>query len=144
MENMLFKYRTLEPWDRFLDILLNKRLFAASFEKLNDPMEGIFTYSKNQVSPGFIKQLVEEKSRIRICSLSRTWQSTLMWSYYASGHTGIVIGVKVDQNTDLRYQVNQVSYQQRISFKGYYGSDPEIDARNILSKKLNGWTITVG
>jgi hypothetical protein len=57
MENILFKYRTLEPWDRFLDKLLNKRLFAASFEELNDPMEGIFTYSKNQVSPGFIKQL---------------------------------------------------------------------------------------
>ena len=63
-----------------------------------------------------------------------------MWSYYAAGHTGIVLGVEVDlHKDDTQYHVNPVSYQQRISFKGYYGSDPEIDARNILTKKLSGW-----
>ncbi len=139
MGKLFYKYRPLESWEFLLDILLNKRLFAAHFKHLNDPMEGMFTYSKKQVNTGFIKKLVEEKSRIRICSLSRTCQSTLMWSYYASGHTGIVLGVEPEQKCSSQYDVCTVSYNQKISFKGYYGSDPHTDAKGILSKKLSGW-----
>lgn len=139
MAKLLYKYRSLESWEFLLDILLNKRLFAAHFKHLNDPMEGMFTYSKSQVSQGFIRKLVAEKSRIRICSLSRTCHSTLMWSYYASGHAGIVLGVEPEQKSSSQYDVCPVSYNQKISFKGYYGSDPHTDAKGILSKKLSGW-----
>ena len=65
MADLLYKYRSLEPWEYQLDIFINKRLHAAPFQDLNDPMEGMFTYSDNDVSRGFIRQIVAEKSRIR-------------------------------------------------------------------------------
>ena len=37
---ILYKYRALEPFRFFVDILLNKRFFAARYSDLNDPMEG--------------------------------------------------------------------------------------------------------
>ncbi len=139
MNTILYKYRTLEPWEHLLDIFVNERLYAARFEKLNDPMEGMFTYSADQVSEGFIKRLVEQKSQFGICSLSAKWNNTVMWSYYADGHKGIVLGVEVDEGSPDLVEVAKVKYAKNISFRGYYGSDPEIDARAILSKKLSAW-----
>ena len=40
---MLYKYRTLDDFQFVLDILVNKRLYAATFEEMNDPMEGFYT-----------------------------------------------------------------------------------------------------
>lgn len=135
----MYKYRALEPWEYLLDVLVNDRLYAATFETLNDPMEGMFTYSKDQVSPGFIREMVEKQSQLRICSLSNTYKSTVMWSYYADAHKGVILGVEIDENHKNVIEVAKVTYAKNISFKGYSGSDPEIDARKILSKKLSAW-----
>ena len=62
-----------------------------------------------------------------------------MWSYYAGGHKGIVLGVEIVPHNNQQFDVTKVTYTQRISFKAYSGSDPEVDAKAILSKKLNGW-----
>jgi hypothetical protein len=35
---VLFKYRSLQDWRHVLDIFLNKRLHAAKFKEMNDPM----------------------------------------------------------------------------------------------------------
>lgn len=35
-----FKYRPLDNFERFLDIVLKKRLYGALYHELNDPMEG--------------------------------------------------------------------------------------------------------
>ncbi|MCP4229678.1 MAG: DUF2971 domain-containing protein, partial [bacterium] len=139
MPNTYFKYRVLEPWEYLLDILVNRRLYAAHFEDLNDPMEGTFTYTKTQVNPGFIRKLVEKQSRLRICSLSRTHNNTVMWSYYAAGHKGIVLGVEVDPGQEDVLSIEEVEYAERITFEAYHGSDPDNDAKRILSKKLSGW-----
>lgn len=37
-----YKFRSLENIKRFLDILINERLYAARYDKLNDPMEGSY------------------------------------------------------------------------------------------------------
>ena len=116
-----------------------KKLYAAKFEELNDPMEGMFTYSEDQVSRSFIKRLVRQKARHRICSLSSKWNNTVMWSYYASGHKGLVLGVEIDEYSRDIVEIVKVGYAKNISFRGYAGSDPRLDARKILSKKLSGW-----
>lgn len=139
MPTILYKYRSLDPWEHLLDILINEKLYAAKFAELNDPMEGMFTYSDTQVSEGFIKELVEQKAQLGICSLSSKWNNTVMWSYYASGHKGIVLGVEVDEDSSKLIEIAKVGYARNISFRGYYGSDPRFDARRILSKKLSGW-----
>ena len=136
---ILYKYRALEPWEYFLDALVNNRHYAATYETLNDPMEGMFTYSKDQVSPGFIREMVEKQSKLPICSLSNTFNSSVMWSYYSDAHKGVILGVEVDDNHKDVIDVARVRYAKSISFRGYSGSDPEIDARMILSKKLSAW-----
>jgi hypothetical protein len=136
---ILYKYRALEPWEYFLDALVNDRLYAATFDMLNDPMEGMFTYAKDQVSPGFIQRLVEKQSQLRICSLSNIYNSSLMWSYYSEAHKGVILGVEVDENHKDVIEVASVKYAKTISFRAYGGSSPEIDARMILSKKYSAW-----
>lgn len=41
---ILYKYRTIDNLEFFLDTLLNNRLYAASFKDMNDPMEGVYVY----------------------------------------------------------------------------------------------------
>lgn len=44
-----YKFRSLQNPQRFIDIIVNKRLYAAEVEKLNDPMEGVFTDDANHL-----------------------------------------------------------------------------------------------
>ena len=40
----LYKFRSMHNQKRFLDILINKRLYMAHYNEMNDPMEGYFYY----------------------------------------------------------------------------------------------------
>ena len=50
---LLYKYRSLDNWKFLLDILINKRLHAARFQDLNDPMEGRYYYEDEVISLEF-------------------------------------------------------------------------------------------
>ena len=64
-----FKFRSLQDLRRFVDIILNKRLFASRYNELNDPMEGVYlTDPRNRE---VIRLLKTEKYRTRVCSLSK-------------------------------------------------------------------------
>ena len=137
--SLVFKYRALEPWAFLLDILVNKRLYAASFQSLNDPMEGAFTYSQDKTSPSFIEQMRGRKARLKICSLSKVYNSTVMWSYYAAAHKGIVIGAEINRNDPDIVEVKGVTYAKNNVFRGFLGNDAETEARKVLAKKLTAW-----
>ena len=40
--NTYYKYRNLKDFERFLDVVVNRRLYGAVYKELNDPMEGKF------------------------------------------------------------------------------------------------------
>ena len=42
-----YKFRSLSNLRYFLDIILNNRLFASTFQNLDDPMEGIYKSDKS-------------------------------------------------------------------------------------------------
>ncbi len=138
-QKLLYKYRALEPWEFLLDILVNNRLYAAKFTSLNDPMEGIFTYSQDNISPSFIEQMINHKTQLGICSLSETHNSTVMWSYYAGAHKGVVFGLEVDSDATDVVSVSKVTYSRDNIFRGFLGSDAATEARKVLSKKLRPW-----
>src|ERR1051325_10389346 len=92
---VLYKYRSLQNWKFLLDIFLNKRLYAAMYKELNDPMEGRYSYRDDILSREFKRTVANQKQEWKICSLSINFLNTLMWSYYADGHRGIAIGIKV-------------------------------------------------
>lgn len=134
----VYKYRSLGPWEYFLDILVNKRLYTAHYKSLNDPMEGLFTYSTDE-NLNFIQQLSGKKTQLRICSLSKVHDSTVMWSYYASSHKGVVFGLEIDSDTPEIDHIEPVEYVEENKFRGFLGSDAFTEARKILSKKNPAW-----
>lgn len=57
----LYKYRSLKDMKRFIDILMNRRLYASKYLDLNDPMEGFFLYDSN-VPRSIISKLRDERA----------------------------------------------------------------------------------
>lgn len=90
----LYKYRSLADVKRFMDILINRRLYASKYLELNDPMEGFFLYD-TMIPRNVVSQLRNERATTLICSLSKTPFNGLMWSMYGDEHKGCCIKLRV-------------------------------------------------
>lgn len=133
---MLYKYRSIKNFQFFIDILINERMFASKFTDLNDPMEGFYKFSSANCDRQIIKDIWNNKSQIRILSLSKSYKNPLMWSHYADGHQGIVIGVELSDDIE---KVN-VNYNKNSFFldKTKNISSREL-AKKILTIKYEPW-----
>jgi hypothetical protein len=141
MPNQVFyKYRSLENWKFVLDAITNSRLYAASFETLNDPMEGRYYYFGPDVTRDFRRAVRQSKRRRRICSLSKTRKSTLLWTYYGGNHEGIAMGVQIKMNRRPSPLVREVTYDSAIYVHGKSGSrSADAAALDILTQKQLAW-----
>lgn len=120
-----------------MDIVINRRLWASEYQKLNDPMEGQYLDRYQSLSHELIKALSGYKENTRICSLSANPEDVVMWSLYADGHQGVVVGVDIDIN---KYSVKPVFYTGLQEFPervDYISTDTAID---ILTHKLREWS----
>lgn len=90
----IYKYRSLANMKRFIDILMNRRLYASKYLELNDPMEGFFLYDQNVPRP-VVAKLRNERATTLICSFSKTYKNGLMWSMYGDEHKGVCIKLRV-------------------------------------------------
>lgn len=129
---MLFKYRTLDNYKFVVDIIVNSRLFAATYSDLNDPMEGHYRYRVGGVPKDLLEKINGARSRLRLCSLSRDPDNALMWAHYANGHRGFVVGAGVDENA---YKLRSVHYNG----PSYVNHGDEETAINVLSHKHQVW-----
>ena len=133
---MLYKYKSLENFKNFVDIVINQRIYAANYKELNDPMEGQYIHS-TQFNKAISEAIWNEKQKIRILSLSKNENMPLMWSHYANGHRGVVIGVEIDEN---EYEVRPIDYSE---YKFYVENNlkypHDITAVQILSQKHKVW-----
>jgi hypothetical protein len=135
-----YKFRASTNIEFALDILLNRRLYCASWRDLNDPMEGMFAYSTRGNEPRAqqtVKGIGDAKSRYRICSLSRSFQSHLLWSHYAGGFDGLAIEIDLpDKHPDIRC----VEYRGVFAFLDMDKvRDEDEAARRILFSKYKEW-----
>jgi len=107
-----YKYRSIENWHFLLDIFVNKRLHAAPFASLNDPMEGQSYYVNGKARGDVRSAIASRREQWNICSLTPHVNSSLMWAYYASGHRGIAIGVELERpkKDDIRRPVEYDSH----------------------------------
>ena len=133
---MLYKYRSINNTLFLLDILVNRRLFASKFNSLNDPMEGHFIYRSSKIGLDLLKEIRLLKKELRICSLSKKANDTLMWAYYGDGHKGVAIGVEVADNVE--YDIRPVKYRERTVFFSKE-MDAEEAVKKLLSTKLLPW-----
>lgn len=133
----LFKYRSIQNFKNFVDIIINQRLYAAPYFDMNDPMEGQYIYHQGTLSQNIIRALKGEKEKIRICSLSITHENTLMWTHYSDGHRGVVIGLNIDRDKyDVRpVEYTGLSYVQNANINGTTET-----AKRILCHKHEAWT----
>lgn len=127
---ILYKYRGFANIEYALDIFINKRLWAAKFEKLNDPMEGLFFYDEE--NRDIAKNIMEGKQKYGILSLSENFNNYLMWSYYSESHTGFVVGVEVNVETEdiiekIDYDVKDFSLSENTT------------STELLLRKYSNW-----
>ncbi len=108
MAQHYYKFRSLQNLKRFIDIILNERLYASRYDELNDPMEGV--YLTNPSNGNIIRLLREEKYKTRICSLSTDYRHTLLWSHYADSHTGCCIEVSAVNERELPTTVRYIEH----------------------------------
>ncbi len=147
----LYKYRSLANLEYTLDILLNERLHCAPYDKLNDPLEGVFSWVvQANRSGGFASALPDDitfkqikniselstPGDTRVCSLSASSGDVRLWSHYADGHKGIAIEINVEGMED---QLIDVVYVDRLKeFKdSLFSSAPK--TAEILRIKTNHW-----
>ncbi|OED66715.1 hypothetical protein A165_05835 [Vibrio tasmaniensis ZS-17] len=130
---MLYKFRTLDNFEFVLDIIVNKRLYAATFDTMNDPMEGFYTYGSD-ISEESLAALEEYKSSLRFCSLSISNNNPLMWAHYTNGNRGIAIGLEIEGDFDIR----TVNYESQSNLIASVSSSIE-RAKNVLSCKASYW-----
>lgn len=129
---LLYKFKSLEKFDHTIDILLNERLFCASFKKLNDPCEGLYNYIgafNKAFSPAFDISKTKRIPDKKICSLSESLSDVRMWSYYANSHKGIAIEIELDEN-----EVEQIIYIKNLLEK-----TGQAKSEYILTRKTNHW-----
>lgn len=127
---LLYKYRSLENLERFLDIIIDKHLYGALYKEMNDPMEGYFRYSPN-VNKDLVNMILDGKNKHYICSLSRSPNIGLMWTHYADENKGCCLEVEVTSKTWERLDVD---YKNQI---------PVLDAhttiQDVLKVKAQMW-----
>jgi hypothetical protein len=133
MTETLYKYRTIDNFKFFVEILMNSKLYAGKYKSMNDPMEGIYKYSPEFITPQQRNSLFEEKNARTFCCFSKDKDNQLLWSHYSNGHRGVVIGVKVDET---KYDVRNIDYLDDFEYIDIYDTNTSID---ILSKKLKYW-----
>ena len=117
---MLYKYRGLTNLQFALDIFVNQRLFAASFESLNDPMEGHYVYEPGTLTRSQIRSLYGRKKELGIVALSKTPSNMLMWSYYAESNSGMAVGVEIAKGSSETVPIEYVDELSRHFHK--YGN----------------------
>lgn len=132
-----YKFRAASQIAFALDIIINRRLFCSDWKMLNDPMEGMFVYS-HQSSDGYdykkvVQQIIEEKKRLKICSLSATFDSHLLWAHYAGGFDGLAIEVEIPDNHRSVKKVDYRGVFAHVSMPN--GRSPEELANQVLSSK---------
>ena len=103
-KEVLYKYRGLSNLKRFLEIILDKKLYGALYTELNDPMEGSFRYNY-KMPHDIIEDLKDQKQKTYICSLSKRNDIGIMWTHYAEEHKGCCIEVEVTAKTWQRIEV---------------------------------------
>ena len=141
-EPPLYKYRSLANWQFFEDIVINRRLYAAPYRTLNDPMEGLLYLFDKKVSTTYRDSVRSASGRLNVCSLCESRSNTLLWSYYADGHKGVAIGVTALDRTSPRVDKPQkVTYDMTVTIdpKTERSKLPGAVAKRVLSQKLTFW-----
>ncbi|CAM3479615.1 DUF2971 domain-containing protein [Arcobacter aquimarinus] len=159
---ILYKYRSFGEYaDK---IILNSELYFASHTSFNDPFDcnlefeedGDFnkhceTLNKTEKSllgektiedykKDLKRNLIIEKSKVGILSMSTNNKNILMWSHYADNHKGLCFGFKNDFYKESGITMSKVIYSEddRYELIPYLGCEIE-DIKRMFTLKSRYW-----
>lgn len=132
MKRILYKYRSLNNLKRLIEIIVDNKLYASKYNKLNDPMEGYYTYNKN--TSKYRREINQIKKDALICSLSQSPNVGLLWIMYADEGRGCCLEVEV--NDDNSWTMVDVEYKNTIPC---IDSKSDISLENIFKYKSSIW-----
>lgn len=127
---------SLGKLERFVDVLINKRLYAACYKDLNDPFEGCFDWESLEE-----KEKNEFKSTMynaRICSLQTAKEGdvpsdVLMWSHYADSHKGCCLKVSIDCPKD--WYGGKIIYNEDLPIINWKNVEDNVESIFFSKKK---------
>ena len=94
MPRRLYRYRPVEQLERELEAVRENYLWCSRFDRLNDPMEGVFGLTPTAAkAPDGVLIPPEVRSvmhQIGVCCFSDTYENDIMWVHYAKEYRGIV------------------------------------------------------
>lgn len=127
----LYKYRTLSNFKWLIDIFINNRLYAATFDEFKDTMEG--HYYSYGVPDEIIYEMRNEKKQARICSLCKSNVIQEMWQEYADDGRGLCLQVKTKGRGWKKFEI---PYKNDLL---HYDDLNEPKQLNVLLYKLKGY-----
>lgn len=130
MHGYFYKYRSLSNLSRFLTIIIDRKLYGALYNEMNDPMEGYYQYDPS-VDKALLNSIVDGKKRTYICSLSKRGDIGLMWTHYADKNKGCCLEVEVTSKTWTEVPVDYRNEMPEIT--------PSTTAEDILRVKAEVW-----
>ena len=122
--------------------LEKRRLKVSAIEDLNDPFD--FFAAIDTTHPGVaqaVSMLADQyRGKVGLLCFSRNWDNLLLWSHYASSHTGICLGFDISGgdssanfDMDVLYQPNLLQIQRP--------EDVNLDLANrLLRTKHESWS----
>jgi hypothetical protein len=124
-----------------LDDLKNKRVKISIIEKLNDPFEfqAGFVKPNRTLREQFSKFKTNISKEFGIFCCSKTWQNPLLWSHYASKHTGIALGLNMPDSkaTNVTYSKDRPLFTSDSLSKK---SDNTEYLEKLSKTKLSSWS----
>ena len=145
----LYRYRSLASNRRFtreLEALQQGYIWCSAYDKLNDPMEGVFRSSKvfreSDTYRDTRRAIVENKLKIGLSSFSEVHDHELMWAHYADQYRGICISYRfAELLDDLGDDVSFVRmyYNEMVPLVRHGRQEPGDVAKMVLSYKNYRW-----
>jgi hypothetical protein len=137
---LAYKFRSSSQIPFALDVIFNRRLYCVDWHALNDAAEGTPAMSaprgKQAEYLKYADEVMQHMDRIRVCSLSQTFDCHQLWAHYASSWDGLAIEIELpDESNQIR----------KVDYSGFYcvidpnRADSAEDAKRVLSTKDQGW-----
>jgi len=143
----LYRYRSLQQFNREMDCIKQAYLYCANFVQMNDPMEGFYSESKLLEKArdigGIRAAIASRKTMIGMCAFSEVFNHELMWAHYADQFRGICITYdffKLRHNLPAGTSFSRIYYNEEVPKVGLSKKQNHSEiAKTIFSYKNYRW-----